>query len=113
MLDIERDAERRDESSASRYKELFRAFLGNNAFLLCEYRYGEDSLLIYDEELSVKKRIDNYMQYLQDGTSVCPEDRRKVEEFCLGKPGREIEIQVQGREPSSAGRYLRLPKKRL
>ncbi len=108
MLDIERDAERRDESSASRYKELFRAFLGNNAFLLCEYRYGEDSLLIYDEELSVKKRIDNYMQYLQDGTSVCPEDRRKVEEFCLGKSGREIEIQVQGREPSSAGRYLRL-----
>ena len=62
-------------------RELFKAILDKNELAVCEYFVKEDRLVIYDDTLFVDRVIPDYLDYLQNGSSVCPEDRWKIRDF--------------------------------
>lgn len=75
-------------------KELFKAILDKNELAVCEYFVKEDRLVIYDDTLFVDRVIPDYLDYLQNGSSVCPEDRWKIRDFLQGKLRGKAEIRI-------------------
>ncbi len=74
--------------------ELLRAILEKKSMVFCEYLAQEDRLLVYDDTLTVKREIPDYLNYLKSGSSVHPEDRRKILEFYQGKARGEVEVRL-------------------
>lgn len=72
--------------------ELLYAILKSNRMKFFEYVIDEDCLIFYDDKLIVEKQIFNYMEYLQEKSSIHPEDRWKIKEFYEGKIRGEIEV---------------------
>lgn len=75
-------------------RELFKAILDKNELAVCEYFVKEDRLVIYDDTLFVDRVIPDYLDYLQNGSSVCPEDRWKIRDFLQGKLRGKAEIRI-------------------
>ena len=53
-------------------KEILSAILKNCGMMFCEYLVKEDRLIFYDDTLTVKKEISDYLEYLNTG----PEEQR-------------------------------------
>ena len=79
-------------------KDLLKAVLKNNEIRVCEYLVKEDKLIIYDEALTVEREIPNYLERLEQNSSVCPEDLWKMREFLRGRASSGVEVRiVQGK----------------
>lgn len=80
-------------------KDLLKAVLKNNEIRVCEYLVKEDKLIIYDEALTVEREIPNYLERLEQNSSVCPEDLWKMREFLRGRASSGVEVRiVQGKK---------------
>ena len=80
-------------------KDLLKAVLKNNEIRVCEYLVKEDKLIIYDEALMVEREIPNYLERLEQNSSVCPEDLWKMREFLRGRASSGVEVRiVQGKK---------------
>ena len=60
----------------------------------CEYMMKEDRLIFYDDTLTVEREIPHYMKYLQDNSSVHPEDRWIIKDFYQGKIRGEAIVRI-------------------
>lgn len=60
----------------------------------CEYMMKEDRLIFYDDTLTVEREIPHYMKYLQDNSSVYPEDRWIIKDFYQGKIRGEAIVRI-------------------
>ena len=54
----------------------------------------EDRLIFYDDTLTVEREIPHYMKYLQDNSSVHPEDRWIIKDFYQGKIRGEAIVRI-------------------
>ena len=71
--------------SLTQHAELLKAILRNNELSICQYLTKEDTLVIYDKALAVRRVLPGYLRHLEDRAVIHPEDRWKVKEFCQGK----------------------------
>lgn len=62
--------------------------------VFCEYLVKEDRLIFYDDTLTVEREIPHYMKYLQDNSSVHPEDRWIIKDFYQGKIRGEAIVRI-------------------
>ena len=53
-----------------------------------------DRLVIYDDTLFVDRVIPDYLDYLQNGSSVCPEDPLEDKRFFAGKAPGQSRIRI-------------------
>ena len=79
MPEQRQDACRQERYSQQR-DELLKAILKTKDITFCEYLVKENRLLIYDNTLTVKRQIPNYLAYLEAESLVHPEDRQKADE---------------------------------
>ena len=75
-------------------KEILSAILKNCGMVFCEYLVKEDRLIFYDDTLTVKKEISDYLEYLQHDSFIHPEDRWKMKDFYQGKIRGETEVRL-------------------
>ncbi len=76
-------------------KEILTAIFKNKEFTICEYAEDTDTFILYDEEMDVRREIPDYLDYLQSGSAVLPEDRGRLRDLYLGKEEGPVEIQVK------------------
>lgn len=77
-----------------RNAEVLSAILKSCGMKFCEYMMKEDRLIFYDDTLTVEREIPHYMKYLQDNSSVHPEDRWIIKDFYQGKIRGEAIVRI-------------------
>ena len=77
-----------------RNAEVLSAILKSCGMKFCEYMMKEDRLIFYDDTLTVEREIPHYMKYLQDNSSVYPEDRWIIKDFYQGKIRGEAIVRI-------------------
>lgn len=77
-----------------RNAEVLSAILKSCGMNFCEYMMKEDRLIFYDDTLTVEREIPHYMKYLQDNSSVHPEDRWIIKDFYQGKIRGEAIVRI-------------------
>lgn len=77
-----------------RNAEILSAILKSCGMKFCEYMMKEDRLIFYDDTLTVEREIPHYMKYLQDNSSVHPEDRWIIKDFYQGKIRGEAIVRI-------------------
>ena len=77
-----------------RNAEVLSAILKSCGMKFCEYMMKEDRLIFYDDTLTVEREIPHYMKYLQDNSSVHPEDRWIIKDFHQGKIRGEAIVRI-------------------
>ena len=93
MPEQRQDACRQERYSQQR-DELLKAILKTKDITFCEYLVKENRLLIYDDTLTVKRQIPNYLAYLEAESLVHPEDRQKARAFCQGRTRGDLEVRA-------------------
>ena len=84
-----------DTYSLTQHAELLKAILRKNELSICQYLTKEDTLVIYDKALAVRRVLPGYLRHLENRAAIHPEDRWKVKEFCQGKIRGEMEVRLQ------------------
>ena len=82
-------------------KEILTAIFKNKEFTICEYETDTETFFIYDEKMNVRRKIPNYLDYLEHGSLVEPQDRDKLRELYLGETGEQTEIRVKRGEETT------------
>ena len=68
---------------------LLRAVFTQGALGVCEYRAADDTLVIYNEDLTISQEIGHYIENIMDDSRFHPDDRWAAREFFLRKTGDE------------------------
>lgn len=88
-----------------RQSELLTAILKSNEMKFCEYLVQEDRFIFYDNNLTVRKEISGYLDFLREKAPVHPDDRWKIEDFYRGKIRGDVEIRLVQEEKTIRLRF--------
>ena len=75
--------------------EMLRSILSKDQLSFCEYRFEEDLLISYGNDLKIQKTIPGYLAHIEADSQVHPDDRWKLKEFFQGKTRGEVEVRLQ------------------